>query len=203
MSSAASLYFSVIEDVVTNVKDSFLDEAVDENVLQELKSLWESKLEASKTINQPARAAPNPPAPVHRVPMAQNGYRQLAGPQGMRPPIAGPYRPPMPHHPQGAAGNSMPPSQQQPFNMMPDPHRLMPVQITIPPQPGNPNSAPRALTVHVPAISLTAGTPANGLLQQVLTQAITQALDLPDSKHATLFLQTQINYAFKIDGRQR
>ena len=34
MTSAASLYHSVIADVVTNCRDSFLDEAVDENVLQ-------------------------------------------------------------------------------------------------------------------------------------------------------------------------
>ena len=34
MTSAANLYSSVIQDVVTNVRDSFLDEAVDENVLQ-------------------------------------------------------------------------------------------------------------------------------------------------------------------------
>jgi hypothetical protein len=34
MSSAANLYSSVIQDVITNVRDSFLDESVDEAVLQ-------------------------------------------------------------------------------------------------------------------------------------------------------------------------
>ena len=34
MSSAASLYQSVIQDVMTNVRDAFLDEAIDESVLQ-------------------------------------------------------------------------------------------------------------------------------------------------------------------------
>jgi len=33
-------------------------------------------------------------------------------------------------------------------------YRLMPVQITIPAQPGHPNSMPRALTVQVPAFAL-------------------------------------------------
>ena len=55
MTSAANLYHSVINDVIASVRDSFLDESVDENVLQELKSLWESKLAASKTIDPPAR----------------------------------------------------------------------------------------------------------------------------------------------------
>ena len=40
MSSAANLYQSVINDVITSVRESFLDESVDENVLLELKNLW-------------------------------------------------------------------------------------------------------------------------------------------------------------------
>ena len=57
MASAANLYHSVINDVISSVRDSFLDESVDENVLQELKTLWENKLTASKTIDPPARAS--------------------------------------------------------------------------------------------------------------------------------------------------
>ena len=56
MASAASLYHSVINDVITSVRDSFLDESVDENVLMELKGLWEKKLNDSKTIDPPTRA---------------------------------------------------------------------------------------------------------------------------------------------------
>ena len=51
--SAASLYQSVINDVITSVRESFLDESVDENVLMELKNLWVQKLEASKAVEQP------------------------------------------------------------------------------------------------------------------------------------------------------
>ena len=40
--SANSLYQSVISDVITSVRESFLDESVDENVLLELKNLWVS-----------------------------------------------------------------------------------------------------------------------------------------------------------------
>ena len=42
---------SVINDVVSNVRESFLDEGVDENVLIELKNLWQQKLEASKAVD--------------------------------------------------------------------------------------------------------------------------------------------------------
>ena len=78
-------------------------------------------------------------------------------------------------------------------------NRLMPVQITIPAQPGHPNSVPKALTVQVPAHALQPGSQTSPILQQVLTQAITQALNLQDSMQAALYLQGQINNAFKLD----
>merc|ERR1711962_567497 len=78
-----------------------------------------------------------------------------------------------------------------------DPNRLVPVQITIPAQQGNPASQPRALTVQVPAHALQQGGSSGSTLQQVLTQAITQALALP-AEHAAMFLQTQINSAFRL-----
>ena len=53
MTSAANLYHSVIQDVISSVRDAFRDEMADENVLQELKNLWTSKLEQSKTIDPP------------------------------------------------------------------------------------------------------------------------------------------------------
>uniref|UniRef100_A0A8C4N911 General transcription factor IIA, 1 n=1 Tax=Eptatretus burgeri TaxID=7764 RepID=A0A8C4N911_EPTBU len=44
------LYKSVIEDVISSVRDAFLDEGVDEQVLQELKQVWETKLHLSKAV---------------------------------------------------------------------------------------------------------------------------------------------------------
>merc|ERR1712080_597204 len=81
--------------------------------------------------------------------------------------------------------------------VMSDPNRLVPVQITIPAQQGNPASQPRALTVQVPAHALQQGGSSGSTLQQVLTQAIPQALALP-ADHAAMFLQTQINQAFRL-----
>ena len=59
MTSAANLYHSVISDVISSVRDAFRDEMADENVLQELKNLWESKLTNSKTIDPPNRTEQN------------------------------------------------------------------------------------------------------------------------------------------------
>jgi transcription initiation factor TFIIA large subunit len=55
------LYTSVIEDVIGGVREAFLDEGVDEQVLQELKQIWESKLLSSKALEQPDPPEPQPP----------------------------------------------------------------------------------------------------------------------------------------------
>ncbi|XP_041354227.1 transcription initiation factor IIA subunit 1-like [Gigantopelta aegis] len=49
--SVGPLYKTVVEDVINNVKEAFLDEGVDEQVLVELKQLWETKLHASKALD--------------------------------------------------------------------------------------------------------------------------------------------------------
>nr|KAG5693957.1 hypothetical protein BaRGS_008226 [Batillaria attramentaria] len=49
--SLSQLYKTVVDDVITNVKEAFLDEGVDEQVLQELRHLWENKLQASKALD--------------------------------------------------------------------------------------------------------------------------------------------------------
>ncbi|XP_051951831.1 transcription initiation factor IIA subunit 1 [Xyrauchen texanus] len=45
------LYRSVMEDVISEVRELFLDEGVDEQVLMELKTLWENKLMQSKAVD--------------------------------------------------------------------------------------------------------------------------------------------------------
>ncbi|KAK2187844.1 hypothetical protein NP493_153g09016 [Ridgeia piscesae] len=46
-----TFYQKVVEDVVNNVREQFADENVDEQVLVELKQLWESKMQQSKAID--------------------------------------------------------------------------------------------------------------------------------------------------------
>lgn len=48
--SVPKLYKSVIEDVINNVREAFLDEGVDEQILIELKQTWEKKLSESKAL---------------------------------------------------------------------------------------------------------------------------------------------------------
>ena len=187
MASAANLYHSVINDVITSVRDSFLDESVDENVLQELKTLWENKLTASKTIDPPARSsealldARMASARMANATLGTSGGGTVRSQQ----PNAGAT---------ASAANTGQANQTQQL-VITDPNRLVPVQITIPAQPGNPNSQPRALTVQVPAHALQQQGPTSALLQQVLTQAITTALNLPQDS-AERHLQSQINNAF-------
>lgn len=45
------LYQSVIDDVISATREAFLDEGVDEQVQQELRMLWESKLVATRAID--------------------------------------------------------------------------------------------------------------------------------------------------------
>ncbi|XP_058449973.1 transcription initiation factor IIA subunit 1 [Malaya genurostris] len=54
--SVLKLYNTVIDDVVGGVRDAFLDEGVDEQVLQEMKHVWTNKLMASKAVE----TAPEP-----------------------------------------------------------------------------------------------------------------------------------------------
>ncbi|XP_067680332.1 transcription initiation factor IIA subunit 1-like isoform X1 [Haliotis asinina] len=50
-SSVSQLYKTVVEDVISNVKEAFLDEGVDEQVLTELRQLWDTKLTSSKALD--------------------------------------------------------------------------------------------------------------------------------------------------------
>jgi len=51
--SVRKVYLDVIDDVISNVSEMFADEGVDENVLQELRTLWNKKLKESKALESP------------------------------------------------------------------------------------------------------------------------------------------------------
>lgn len=44
------IYLTVIDEVLSNVREAFLDEGYDEQLLQELKNMWEAKLNASRAL---------------------------------------------------------------------------------------------------------------------------------------------------------
>lgn len=58
-------YQSVIDDVITHVHEAFIDEGYDEQILTELKQVWEKKLVESKAIERD-------PEPVITRPMPQS-----------------------------------------------------------------------------------------------------------------------------------
>lgn len=69
--------------MVTNVRDAFLDEGVDEQVLQEMKQIWTNRLMASKAVD----AAPEPQAPQTQPALLANNakvstYLQSSIPSG-------------------------------------------------------------------------------------------------------------------------
>lgn len=61
--SVLKLYNTVIDDVIAGVRDAFLDEGVDEQVLQEMKQVWTAKLMASKAVETtPEPSEQHPPS---------------------------------------------------------------------------------------------------------------------------------------------
>lgn len=52
--SVVRIYQEVIDDVIAGVRELFLEDGVDETVLQDLKHAWETKLKSSKAVqNEP------------------------------------------------------------------------------------------------------------------------------------------------------
>lgn len=61
-----SMYKWVVDDVVKNVREEFLNEGVDAHILEELKHLWESKIVNTGALARPSKhAAADPPTPAH------------------------------------------------------------------------------------------------------------------------------------------
>ncbi|GIY74686.1 hypothetical protein CDAR_164941 [Caerostris darwini] len=71
-SSVPKLYHTVIEDVINNVREAFIDEGVDEQALTELKQVWEKKLQESKAIEREEAPVTKivTQAPIQPVPQA-------------------------------------------------------------------------------------------------------------------------------------
>lgn len=184
--SVQRLYTTVVDDVIAGVRDCFLDDGVDEQVLQELKQLWKTKLTDSGAMDPPKPEPAMPPPPVLQHFQKTNGNTSM------------PKRIPDAHMPhqsssqQSSAAEHGPPGPNlagtHPHVL--DPNNKVPVQLTLPAQPGVPGSQPRSFTIQIPASAL------NGnKLHQVLTGPIINAtISLPQPLAATL-LQQHINSA--------
>ena len=51
--NVSKVYKHVIDEVIKNVREAFLNDGVDEQVLQELKQIWESKVTQSEAVSVP------------------------------------------------------------------------------------------------------------------------------------------------------
>lgn len=66
------IYQEVIDDVIAGVRELFLEDGVDESVLQDLKQAWETKLRSSKAVqNEPEEKLKKPDL------VASNGYPKV------------------------------------------------------------------------------------------------------------------------------
>ncbi|XP_018368262.1 PREDICTED: transcription initiation factor IIA subunit 1 isoform X3 [Trachymyrmex cornetzi] len=199
--SVLKLYNTVIEDVISGVRESFIDEGVDEQVLLELKQIWEGKLMASKAVE----LNPDPPEPqvpqinthkavsVNKVPQTQP--QQQSQQQQQQQVQAQPQQPSQPQHTHPSTGTTL--QQQQQHSTTPVQQvvtasavleRQVPIQITLPPQAGVPDGPQRILSIQVPASTLQANQ-----LHTILTgPVISAAMGLPANLASTL-LQQHVN----------
>lgn len=75
LSCQGKLYKSVIEDVVTSVREAFVDDGVDEQVLMDLKSMWERRLQESRAVDTRVESESGPSVPQ---PNSRGGGRAAA-----------------------------------------------------------------------------------------------------------------------------
>jgi len=212
-SSAASvlkLYQLVIEDVVTNVRDAFLDEGVDEQVLQEMKQIWTNRLMASKAVD----ATPEPQTPQSQPALLANNLKaggakskkalaaeqknnaasssngNIKGLPGVPPLAAASTKSnlqPIKTEPGQSTQNTAqaqngPPALQTTL----DPNKLIPIQITLPPQANE--TGDRVLTIKVPARAIQ-----ENQLQQVITGEIIASIMPLQPNVASAVLQQHVS----------
>ncbi|XP_034041554.1 stonin-1 [Thalassophryne amazonica] len=72
----AKLYLSIIEDVIENMRELFLDEGLEDSILGHLKHLWESKVMQSKAMEDMRKNIINPCNFVLQLPANYNQSNQ-------------------------------------------------------------------------------------------------------------------------------
>ncbi|KAI4485366.1 hypothetical protein M0804_006871 [Polistes exclamans] len=213
--SVLRLYNTVIEDVIAGVRESFIDEGVDEQVLLELKQIWETKLMSSKAVElNPEPQEPQVPqlnthksVPGNKVSQQTQQQQQQPTPQQSQPQQQQQQH----QQPQQSQQHQQQPSQQQTSHSSSTPlqhqnapvqqvvtttppavlDRQVPIQITLPPQPGTRDSQQRILTIQVPASAIQ-----GNQLHTILTgPIISAAMGLPADVAGTL-LQQHVNSTF-------
>uniref|UniRef100_A0A1B6DRZ6 Transcription initiation factor IIA subunit 1 n=1 Tax=Clastoptera arizonana TaxID=38151 RepID=A0A1B6DRZ6_9HEMI len=180
--SVIKLYTSVIEDVISGVRDAFIDEGVDEQVLQELKQIWESKIVTSKALEVNS----DPPEPQPPLKDINRGIGKL-GTSSINATYGGQI---VNNHTQ--AGQPVTNTQ-----TVQDFTKVVPIQITLP-QQNAPNAPPRVLTIHVPPSALEGNVLHSVLTGPVIAATMALPVHLASSllqSHVTASLQGQSSSA--------
>ncbi|XP_037077391.1 transcription initiation factor IIA subunit 1-like [Pollicipes pollicipes] len=165
------VYKSVVNDTIAAVRSYFLDEGVDEQVLQDLKQLWESKLNQSRAVDLKETEASSQQASKAQ---RNAGTAQRSAPTGT-----------VPAAPSGGASGGVTTVQ---------PQSLVPIQITIPPQ--TPGGQSKTIVVQVPVSAVQSGL-AGQHLQTILSSAAAQATFALPPDIASNMLQQQLNDALR------
>ncbi|XP_059481072.1 transcription initiation factor IIA subunit 1 [Neocloeon triangulifer] len=190
--SVKRLYQSVIDDVILNIKDTFLDEGVDEQVLTELKQMWETKLSSLRAL-EPLPEPPEPQPPTLSTHMRSTNQTMNAVkttnaiPHQTVTKTAAPALVAVTSNSTPTTATTSAALPTAGVTTIPDLGRMVPIQITLPPQPGSAETQPRVLNIQVPAAALQG----NQLHQILSGPVMTATLALPPVVASSL-LQTHI-----------
>ncbi|XP_065225003.1 transcription initiation factor IIA subunit 1 isoform X2 [Planococcus citri] len=200
--TVVKFYSNVMDDVLAGVREAFLDEGVDEQVLQELRQMWEAKVLASKAIDPPEIVEPQPP-PL-QVSQPQNEpnrvHQQTNGTQQPMQSSSSPKNKPSTSvNNQQNVMKQFTPAPSQTINLTNTAvtdlnNKMVPISLTLPPPSGSQNTQPRVYSLQVPASALQ-----SDQLQRILTAPVISAtMSLPESvasnllqQHVTAALQGQ------------
>lgn len=197
---------------MANVREAFLDEGVDEQVLQEMKTIWNNRLMASKAVE----ATPDPPQPSQAQPSLLANNPKTNGTKSKKaeqkavggslngnsklnstvPPLAAASKTIVTKREptQQAATSQQSQVPTQPTIQEPaDPNKLIPIQITLPPSVNE--TVNRVLTIKVPAIAIQHNT-----LQQAITGEIIASIMPLQTSVASAVLQQHVTSVLTAKG---
>ncbi|XP_063697037.1 transcription initiation factor IIA subunit 1 [Culicoides brevitarsis] len=188
-STVLKLYHTVIDDVIAGVRDPFMDEGVDEQVLQELKQVWTNKLMASKAVEMapdPSEQPVPPPSLANNPKSSSKSGSKSKSRAAQQAAASNNDNKTMMTGNTTASSTSLPAPPAAVIGL--DPNKLVPIQITLPAMPGVIGSEARVLTITVPASALQE----NQLHQVITGPIITSIMPLPP-QIASSVLQQHVN----------
>ncbi|XP_068207311.1 transcription initiation factor IIA subunit 1 [Palaemon carinicauda] len=187
MSCVERVYHGVIEDVINGVREHFIEEGVDEQVLTELKQAWEAKLarmnvldhsDHTSTVNSNQQQNQQPQQ-QQQTQQQQPQQQQQSAPQQQQTAV-------------GKLNNGAAPPAPTATTV-----NLVPVQITVPAQQAG--GVPKTITIHVPSTALANGV-AGQQLQAILSSPTAAHTFSLEASRAAEIIQRKLNVALEESG---